>query len=71
MQLKRSLLISSAAIGALCAVAIPSWASSHREAPGTTEQPKIDGTDFYMFKSYEPGRDQFVTFIANYQFVRT
>ena len=67
MQLKRSLLISSAAIGALCAVAIPSWASSHREAPGTTEQPKIDGTDFYMFKSYEPGRDQFVTFIANYQ----
>ncbi|KDA01878.1 DUF4331 domain-containing protein [Hyphomonas oceanitis] len=67
MLLKRSLLISGAAIGALCAVAIPSWASSHREAPGTTEQPKIDGTDFYMFKSYEPGRDQFVTFIANYQ----
>jgi hypothetical protein len=67
MQLKRSLLISGAAIGVLCAVAIPSWASSHREAPGTTEQPKIDGTDFYMFKSYEPGRDQFVTFIANYQ----
>ncbi|SHF99316.1 protein of unknown function, partial [Loktanella atrilutea] len=29
--------------------------------------PKIDGTDFYMFRSYEPGRDGFVTMIANYQ----
>lgn len=42
-------------------------ASSHREAPGITETPKLDGTDFYMFRSYEPGRDQFVTLIANYQ----
>ena len=28
--------------------------------------PKVDGTDFYMFRSYEPGRDGFVTLIANY-----
>lgn len=42
-------------------------ASSHREAPGITETPKIDGTDFYMFRSYEPGRENFVTLIANYQ----
>lgn len=41
-------------------------ASSHREAPFITEQPKVDGTDFYMFKSYEPGREGFVTLIANY-----
>src|SRR5215468_9748861 len=43
------------------------WASSHREAPFITKNPKVDGTDFYMFRSYEPGRDGFVTVIANYQ----
>ena len=31
-----------------------------------TSTPKLDGTDFYMFRSYEPGRDGFVTLIANY-----
>ena len=41
-------------------------ASSHREAPLITELPKVDGTDFYIFRSYEPGREGFVTFIANY-----
>ena len=45
----------------------PALASSHREAPGITELRKVDGTDFYMFRSYEPGREGFVTFIANYQ----
>jgi len=42
-------------------------ASSHREAPFITTAPKVDGTDLYMFNSYEPGRDGFVTLIANYQ----
>jgi hypothetical protein len=55
----------SVSIAAL--VASTAHASSHREAPGATEQPKVDGTDFYMFRSYEPGREGFVTFIANYQ----
>lgn len=41
-------------------------ASSHREAPFTAAHPKIDGADFYMFRSYETGRDAFVTFIADY-----
>lgn len=41
-------------------------ASSHREAPGITGMPKVDGTDLYMFRSYEPGRDGFVTILANY-----
>ncbi len=41
-------------------------ASSHREAPFITSMPKVDGTDFYIFRSYEPGRDGFVTLIANY-----
>lgn len=42
-------------------------ASSHREAPGITKMPKVDSTDFYMFRSYEPGRAAYVTFIANFQ----
>ena len=41
-------------------------ASSHREAPTITETPKVDGTDFYMFSSYETGREGFVTILANY-----
>lgn len=41
--------------------------SSHREAPAITKIPKVDGTDFYMFRSYDAGREGFVTFIANYQ----
>ncbi|WEF35953.1 DUF4331 domain-containing protein [Pseudoduganella chitinolytica] len=41
-------------------------ASSHREAPFVTSIPKADATDFYMFRSYEPGRDRFVTLVANY-----
>jgi hypothetical protein len=41
-------------------------ASSHREAPFITTAPKVDGTDFYMFRSYEPGRAGYVTLIANY-----
>ncbi len=42
-------------------------ASSHREAPAITKSPKVDATDFYMFKSYESGRAGYVTLIANYQ----
>lgn len=42
-------------------------AASHREAPFITTTPKVDGTDFYMFSSYEPGRTGYVTLIANYQ----
>ena len=41
-------------------------ASSHREAPFITRNPKVDGTDFYMFNSYESGRAGYVTILANY-----
>ncbi|RKH55607.1 DUF4331 domain-containing protein, partial [Corallococcus llansteffanensis] len=41
-------------------------ASSHREAPFITKSPKVDSTDFYMFRSYEATRADFVTLIANY-----
>ena len=65
-HLARGCLLLVAASGAL--------ASSHREAPFITTSPKVDGTDFYMFRSYEGvasngsgGRSDFVTMIANYQ----
>jgi len=53
---------------AVCAASLPltTHASSHREAPFIAGQPKVDGTDFYMFRSYEPNRSAYVTFIANY-----
>jgi hypothetical protein len=44
----------------------PSVASSHREGPFIATQPQVDGTDFYMFRSYEPGREAYVTLVANY-----
>ena len=62
MSFKRTLLAVAAA-----SIAATAFASSHREAPFITTQPKVDGTDFYMFRSYESGRGSFVTLIANYQ----
>jgi Domain of unknown function (DUF4331) len=43
-----------------------SFASSHREAPNIAGMPKVDGTDLYMFRSYEAGRQGYVTLLANY-----
>jgi len=66
-SLKR-LLPLIAACGAIYGLtSLPAQASSHREAPSITTTPKVDGTDFYMFNSYEAGRDDYVTLIANYE----
>ena len=54
-------------LGALAvAVGGSALASSHREAPFITRNPKVDGTDFYVFNSYEDGYEGYVTMIANY-----
>src|SRR4051794_7430885 len=62
--------LTAAALAALMLTLAPggrgAFASSHREAPFITKNPKVDATDFYMFRSYEPGRDGHVTLIANY-----
>jgi hypothetical protein len=50
----------------LLSVAVLLQASSHGEAPGTAAAPQTDVTDVYAFRSYESGRDAFVTFIANF-----
>lgn len=58
--------MAGAIAATLATFSVISMASSHREAPGITQYPKMDGTDVYAFRSYEPGRDGFVTIIANY-----
>ncbi len=62
-----SLAIAAATLATLLGAANMAQASSHREAPFITTSPKVDGTDFYMFNSYETGRSNYVTVIANYQ----
>ncbi len=57
-------LLVSAAL--LTMAAIPASASSHREAPFIGGQPKVDGTDLFMFRSYESGKQNFVTILADY-----
>jgi hypothetical protein len=64
MRLKK-ITLAVLAVTAACTAGI-SMASSHREGPYITSQPKVDGTDLYMFRSYEPGRQDFVTILANY-----
>ncbi|WDE14280.1 DUF4331 domain-containing protein [Thalassomonas haliotis] len=41
-------------------------ASSHREAPNISRFPTLDSTDFFVFNSYQAGREDYVTLIANY-----
>lgn len=59
-----NILLKSTVFAALAA--LPTLASSHREAPLITSTPKLDCSDFYMFGSYEPGHEGYVTFVANY-----
>ena len=58
--------LSALLAGSVVLTAPVAFASSHREAPATAGMPRVDATDFYMFRSYEPGREDFVTLIANY-----
>ena len=62
----RAALLGGVSLLAATLQVVPADASSHREAPGITATPKLDGTDFYMFNSYEPGRSGFVTLVADY-----
>lgn len=63
LEQRRALRLAALLMAAAPGVAM---ASSHREAPLITQTPKLDGTDFYLFRSYESGRSDFVTMVANY-----
>ena len=66
-MVSRRVLVSRWSVAALALLAASAaLASSHREAPFVTQHPKVDGTDFYMFRSYEPGRSDYVTIVADY-----
>jgi hypothetical protein len=67
MKITKTLRLLALTGAVLALVPIHARASSHREAPLITTMPKTDGTDFYMFSSYEPGRSGFVTIVADYQ----
>ena len=58
-------VMAGALVASMFAVPVAN-ASSHREAPFITTSPKVDGTDFYMFRSYETGRAAFTTIVADY-----
>ena len=64
---RSSSLKLSTGVALLLSAVSPAWGSSHREAPQITKMPKVDNTDVYAFRSYEPGRAGFVTLIANFQ----
>ncbi len=57
----------STGIALLLTAIAPAFGSSHREAPNITKSPKLDNTDVYAFRSYEPGRAGYVTLISNFQ----
>ena len=66
MKSRNPLLVTTVLLGTVALSTAAGWASSHREAPALAGMPRVDGTDFYMFRSYEPGRAEYVTMIANY-----
>lgn len=51
---------------AIASMSLAAQASSHREAPFISQHPSVDGTDFYLFRSYESGRSGYVTLLSNY-----
>ena len=69
MPLQKNSVSMKGLIVGLCLLALValSTCSSHSEAPGTSRRPISDITDVYAFRSYESGRQDFVTFIFNVQ----
>jgi hypothetical protein len=69
MRLSPQLPFAAALLVAAAALALSgsAGASSHREAPFISGAPKVDASDFYLFNSYETGRGDYVTLIADYQ----
>lgn len=57
----RKLLINLSLLSILPAVAI-----NRGEAPFTSSNPALDATDLYAFTSYETGREDYITIIANF-----
>ena len=63
LRMTRIFLVLSLCLGL---TGLPTFASSHGEAPLISMDRYADNTDTYAFRSVEPGRDGFVTLVANY-----
>jgi hypothetical protein len=62
----RLAVVTLAVVFAFAPVFIPSSeAASHREAPAISLDPSADITDFFLFRSYEPGRDDRIVLIMD------
>ena len=66
MKTRSRYLLGTMLAGVTDLAAPATFASSHREAPAIAGMARVDATDFYMFRSYEPNREGFTTLIANY-----
>jgi hypothetical protein len=66
LRIARPALLAAGLAAAFAAWTPAACASSHREAPFVAGLPRVDGTDFYMFRSYEAGRDGYAVLVANY-----
>ncbi len=62
----KRLLLAATSLAAAITLQTTAHASSHREAPMIAGMPRLDASDFFMFRSYEPGRSSYVTMIADY-----
>jgi hypothetical protein len=67
----QALLVATVLIAAVSFLFLPgatmaALASSHREAPLIVGDPLADNTDVYAFRSYEPGREGYVTLLWNH-----
>lgn len=65
-EILRRTLAGLTVMAASAAIVGPALASSHAEAPLISMDRFADNTDTYAFRSVEPGREGFVTLIANY-----
>lgn len=66
LSTRRAVQVGATLLCLALAATPAAFASSHREAPGILSMPQVDGTDFYLFRSYEEGRGGYLTAIANY-----
>ena len=64
--MKRKLSVLVTLFNLIAVSTVPSLASSHAEAPLISMDRYADNTDTYAFRSVEPGRQGYVTLIANY-----
>jgi len=62
----RRIMLAATSLVAVATLQMPAHASSHREAPMISGMPRLDASDFYFFRSYEPKRSDYVTMIADY-----